>query len=183
MYLRRILADSVLFITTISHGERSFPMGRFKIRPTLAFYPNRLGRLPANVSDKFVTMNPVKEPRPVTIAAEAYLVHPVAVGGIDREKARASRENIQGERTTWWADSYMRTRYVHESALESGRDAASKLLESTAKNSAMEHYIYAGIIQRTFSNDNYPSIEGQNATTSIYFPRPRGLTDEKGWGC
>lgn len=106
--------------------------GEPRVRPTITFYPRRLAGLGEELRDVFVTMNPVREPRPDRILVDRWFVHPVMSRSGDRALARASR--MQGQNGTWFAGAWLRPPFVHESALCSGYDVAERLLvaESSA---------------------------------------------------
>ena len=97
-----------------------------RVRPTISFFPNRLAGLPSGVPDVFVTMNPHLEPRAETLLAQRFFLHPVA--GVANETAAAELQALQGRRHTWFAGSYLRNPFVHESALTSGMQTARQLL-------------------------------------------------------
>jgi len=98
-----------------------------RVRPTITFHPNRLASLPADAPDVFVTMNPHVEPRADRVVVERHFVHPVASAA--NADAAARLELLQGRRRTWYAGSYLRSPFVHESALGSGIHAAQLLLQ------------------------------------------------------
>lgn len=108
-----------------------------RVRPTITFYPNRLGRLPDDVPDVYVTMNPHIEPRPDTVLATRFFVHPIGCRTTERTAARI--ETMQGRRRTWFAGSYLRSPFIHESALRSGIDAARRLIRRE------EGHVFEGI--------------------------------------
>lgn len=117
--------------------EGSWPV----VRPTITFYPNRLGKLPPGVPDTFVTMNPFHEPRAETIVSDKYLAHPVGIGGEATKKAAEAMDRLQGKRRSWWAGSYLSTPYVHENSWITGRLAAEKMLKECVQvvdNAQME---------------------------------------------
>ncbi len=97
-----------------------------RVRPTITFFPNRLAGLPAAVPDVFVTLNPHREPLPESVVARSRLWHPIAGAANDRAVARLER--LQGRRRTWYAGSYLRSPFVHESALQSGMVAAQRIV-------------------------------------------------------
>ncbi|MCR9245127.1 MAG: FAD-dependent oxidoreductase [bacterium] len=102
------------------------------IRPTITFHPNKLGRLPEGAPDAFLTMNPHREPD--AVLAERSFIHPVAT--LDLPQHIAAVERLQGCRRTWFAGAWLRTPFVHESALQSGLDAAERLLAFEAGSRA-----------------------------------------------
>ncbi|MEO1085409.1 MAG: FAD-dependent oxidoreductase, partial [Acidobacteriota bacterium] len=103
-------------------------------RPTVTFYPNRLASLDESVPDTFVTVNPVRPPRPDRILSDRRLLHPILNADT---RALASRvEALQGVRRTWFAGAYLRAPAVHESALQSGADAARRLLQDDVEASS-----------------------------------------------
>ncbi len=95
-----------------------------RIRPTITFHPNRLGRLPADVPDTFLTMNPHVEPD--RVLADLSFLHPIATADAPRRIARV--RHLQGGRNTWFAGAWLQSPFVHESALQSGIDAAGQIL-------------------------------------------------------
>ncbi|MBK8979062.1 MAG: FAD-dependent oxidoreductase [Planctomycetes bacterium] len=111
------------------------PEGRLpRVRPTITFFPNRLARLPAEVPEVFVSMNPPREPRPDRVLVDRFFLHPLA-GASTRAAIRQSGR-IQGRRRTWFAGGYLRVPFVHESALLSGLHCAEHLLEAEAGTAA-----------------------------------------------
>ncbi|MEM1182854.1 MAG: hypothetical protein AAGM22_31205 [Acidobacteriota bacterium] len=95
-------------------------------RPTVTFYPNRLAGLDSAVPDTFVTVNPVREPRPDLVVSDRAILHPILDAGTGDRIRRL--EALQGTRRLWFAGAYLRSPAVHESALSSGVDAARALL-------------------------------------------------------
>ncbi|MCB9897674.1 MAG: FAD-dependent oxidoreductase [Planctomycetes bacterium] len=100
------------------------------VRPTITFFPNRIGSLPSEVPDVFVSMNPHVAPRPETVLAARTFLHPVGCAANDRAAERV--EAIQGERRTWYAGAHLRAPYVHESALRSGMAVARAIVRREA---------------------------------------------------
>lgn len=92
-------------------------------RPTITFYPNKLATLPASVPDVFVTLNPFREPDPAQVIADRLVLHPLATTNANHQGLDA----LQGHRSTWYCGAWARAPYVHEPALQSGLDAASRL--------------------------------------------------------
>lgn len=97
-----------------------------EVRPTITFYPKLLARLPDDVPDVFVTMNPFVEPEPASVISNRFFVHPVATGQTHQLASRIAE--LQGQRNTWYAGSYLIEPFVHEQALESGQRTADALL-------------------------------------------------------
>ncbi|QDU65320.1 FAD-dependent oxidoreductase [Engelhardtia mirabilis] len=106
-----------------------------RVRPTISFFPNRLGGLADAVPDTFVTMNPHREPRPDRILAERHFLHPI--GCLANDRAAARLEALQGGWRTWFAGAWARSPFVHESAYTSGIDAARGLLAGSGSSSAV----------------------------------------------
>jgi predicted NAD/FAD-binding protein len=103
--------------------------GRPRVFPTITFWPNRLARLPDDVPEVFVTVNPAIEPDPATVVADKVFVHPVANDAAAQASRRLAR--IQGRNRTWICGSYVSDPFLHESAFVSGLDAADGLIASS----------------------------------------------------
>jgi predicted NAD/FAD-binding protein len=120
----------------LGHDERAWGAFNYvvpgadlpRVRPTITFFPNRLAGLPASAPDVFVTMTPHREPAPDAVLAQRFFLHPVA--GAANDAAAARLERLQGRRRTWFAGSYLRNPFVHESAFTSGIDAAERLIRA-----------------------------------------------------
>ncbi len=84
--------------------------------------------MPTRARDVFVTMNPHVAPHPDTVVARRRFLHPIA--GPRRDEAAATIESMQGQRNTWFAGAYLRTPFVHESAISSGIRAAELVVGS-----------------------------------------------------
>lgn len=86
----------------------------------VTYWMNRLQSL-STIPNCFVTLNPVREPRPGTVLRSFEYSHPL----FDRTALRAQRElrNLQGQRHTWFCGSYFGYGF-HEDALQSGLAAA-----------------------------------------------------------
>jgi len=97
-----------------------------RVRPTITFYPNRLGSLPEEVPDTFVTMNPHLEPHPDKVVVNRFFLHPVAQASTDAAITHVS--SLQGRNRTWYAGSYLSNPFVHESALRTGIAAANGVI-------------------------------------------------------
>lgn len=152
------------------------PEGKWPtVRPAITFYPNRLARLPAEVPDTFVTMNPYHEPRAETIVSDQILVHPVSVGGKAGQMAIEAVEKMQGLRRTWWAGSYLRSPYVHESAWITGRVAAESLLSKLAKtDNAMGEELHEMTI--TFVDQSSKKLDSSSTfDVKVSLRAPRSL--------
>jgi len=104
-------------------------------QPTITFFPNRLGSLPAEVPETFVSMNPVREPRRDRVLCERSFLHPILDASSD-ELARQV-ESLQGKRRTWFAGAHLIPPAVHESALVSGMRAARRLLQREGESGAV----------------------------------------------
>lgn len=102
-----------------------------RIRPTITFFPNRLARLPREVPDVFVTMNPHREPRPDRVLVDRFFLHPVADASSRAAIPRVER--LQGRRRTWYAGGYLAIPFVHESALLSGVRAAERVIRAEGR--------------------------------------------------
>lgn len=95
-----------------------------EVRPTITFHPNKLAGLPEDVPDLFLTLNPHRAPR--AVLAERAFLHPMAT--LDTPMHIAAVQRLQGQRHTWFAGAWLRTPFVHESALRSGIEAAKRLI-------------------------------------------------------
>ena len=102
-----------------------------RVKPTITFFPNRLGKLPAEVPDVFVTMNPHREPERDAIVAERYFSHPVFCRS--HRTAVTRLDAMQGRRRTWYAGAHLQSPFVHESALRSGQRAAQGLIAAESQ--------------------------------------------------
>lgn len=144
------------------------------VGPAITFYPNRLGRLAAEVPDTFVTMNPYHEPRAETIVSDQILVHPVSVGGKAGQMAIEAVEKMQGLRRTWWAGSYLRSPYVHESAWVTGRVAAESLLAHLSQTDVIGDNLHEMTI--TFVDQSKDKIESNSTfDVKVSLRAPRSL--------
>ncbi len=99
--------------------------GAPRVRPTITFYPNRLARLPQEVPDVFVSMNPHRPPHPNGVLTVKLLEHPMFDA---RTEITRDLGGLQGRANTWFAGSYVEEPFVHEQALASGFAAAAEIL-------------------------------------------------------
>ena len=65
----------------------------------------------------FVTLNPVHEPKPVSVIASFEYKHPIF--DADALQAQQTLWNLQGHRHTWFCGSYFGSGF-HEDGLQSG---------------------------------------------------------------
>ena len=101
--------------------------------PSITFFPNRIGKLPAEVPDVFVSMNPVVEPDPERVIMQRFFEHPV---GTPRARRLARQiESHQGRHGIWLCGAYLREPFLHEQAIASGQDVAHRVL-ATARAAA-----------------------------------------------
>ncbi len=94
------------------------------IRPTITFYPAKLAGI-AGIDDIFVTMNPFREPDPACILHNQFFSHPAAGSGGDLAVARLAE--LQGVRMSWYCGSWMIQPWVHEQAMASGVELATRM--------------------------------------------------------
>ena len=84
---------------------------------------NRLQSIPEN-NPLFVTLNPVKRPRPETVIRTEMYEHPV----FDEAAIRAQRKlwGLQGQRNSWFCGAYFGSGF-HEDGLQAGLAVAEAL--------------------------------------------------------
>lgn len=92
---------------------------------SLTRYFPRLGGRRGSALDIFVSFDPSLEPRSDLVLADRVLTRP-SMGASARETARLARR-LQGRRHTWFCGSYMREPFLHEQALASGSEVASRI--------------------------------------------------------
>lgn len=109
------------------------PDGDAVRRPTITFFPNRIRRLSADVPDVFVTMNPHRLPDPKSIIARRCFAHPIASSSAHRVVHRL--DELQGRNNVWLCGSWMREPFLHENALASGQDVATRIAAATERES------------------------------------------------
>lgn len=101
-------------------GEADQP----ETRPTVTLAPKRLGGLPPDAPDVFVTINPHRPPRGVI--ANRFFVHPALARPTDVAARRFAQ--LQGAGNTWFAGGWIRVPHVHEQALSSGIDVGHEIV-------------------------------------------------------
>lgn len=105
--------------------DRTTPL---RMRPTITFYPNRLAPTAPSPLPVFVTLNPHVDPPPHSVFWRGELLHPIPRAPSERH----SVTTMQGRQRTWYAGAYGAEPFVHESALRSGIEAASALVDLEA---------------------------------------------------
>jgi predicted NAD/FAD-binding protein len=91
--------------------------------PCVTYWMNRLQSIPEN-NPLFVTLNPVKPPRPDTVIRTELYEHPV----FDEAAIRAQRRiwQLQGRRNSWFCGAYFGSGF-HEDGLQAGLAVAEAL--------------------------------------------------------
>jgi predicted NAD/FAD-binding protein len=91
--------------------------------PCVTYWMNRLQSIPED-NPLFVTLNPVKRPRPDTVIRTEMYEHPV----FDEAAIRAQRRlwGLQGRRNSWFCGAYFGSGF-HEDGLQAGLAVAEAL--------------------------------------------------------
>jgi predicted NAD/FAD-binding protein len=91
--------------------------------PCVTYWMNRLQSIPED-NPLFVTLNPVKPPRPDTVIRTEFYEHPV----FDEAAIRAQRQiwQLQGKRNSWFCGAYFGSGF-HEDGLQAGLAVAEAL--------------------------------------------------------
>ncbi|HEX4504630.1 MAG TPA: FAD-dependent oxidoreductase, partial [Alphaproteobacteria bacterium] len=91
--------------------------------PCVTYWMNRLQSIPEN-NPLFVTLNPVKRPRPDSVIRTLMYEHPV----FDEAAIRAQRKlwSLQGQRNSWFCGAYFGSGF-HEDGLQAGLAVAEAL--------------------------------------------------------
>ena len=91
--------------------------------PCVTYWMNRLQSIPED-TPFFVTLNPVKRPRPDSLIRTELYEHPV----FDEAAIRAQRKlwSLQGQRSSWFCGAYFGSGF-HEDGLQSGLAVAEAL--------------------------------------------------------
>jgi predicted NAD/FAD-binding protein len=91
--------------------------------PCVTYWMNRLQSIPED-NPLFVTLNPVKRPRPDSVIRTEMYEHPV----FDQAAIRAQRKiwSLQGQRNSWYCGAYFGSGF-HEDGLQAGLAVAEAL--------------------------------------------------------
>ena len=96
-------------------------------RLSVSYWMNRLQPLGADAPDLFVTLNPLREPRPDLVHTRIAYEHPI----FDVDTFRAQKElwSLQGARDTWFCGAHFGAGF-HEDGLQAGLAAAEEAGET-----------------------------------------------------
>ncbi len=93
--------------------------------PTVTFWANRLGNLPAQTQNIFISVNPRRPLR--SVWCRQLMIHPQPMAQPHSWYRQLS--TIQGKYGVWWAGSWTTIPFLHEQAILSGIEAARGILQ------------------------------------------------------